>query len=87
MTTSHNGTVTVTILARSDDRKALSWDEVQNVRDGRERLGYNPAADMRGISQEDLQSVSSREEFRSGETLKRLRLPVKGGDRTALARL
>lgn len=83
------GTASVVVIRRSDGRFALAWDEVKNVRDGRERLGYNPAAgEVRDISFEDLEAVSSKTEFTFlDDTVKRLQLPIKGGDRAALARL
>ncbi|KXT08447.1 hypothetical protein AC579_5612 [Pseudocercospora musae] len=83
------GTASVLILRRSDGKSALAWDEVKNVRDGRERLGYNPAAgEIRDISVEDLEAVRAKAEFTLAEdSVKRLQLPMKGGDRAALARL
>ncbi|EME78190.1 uncharacterized protein MYCFIDRAFT_89322 [Pseudocercospora fijiensis CIRAD86] len=83
------GTASVLILRRSDGKSALAWDEVKNVRDGRERLGYNPAAgEIRDISVEDLEAVRAKVEFTlADDSVKRLQLPVKGGDRAALARL
>lgn len=78
--------MSVVILGRSDGRAALKWEEVQNVRDGRERLGYNPAVETRDICIEDLEAVRARDEFvPTGQ--KEIQLPVKGGDRAALARL
>ena len=75
------------ILSRSDGRPAPAWDDIKYVRDGRERLGYNPAIESRVIAIEDLEAVRARSEFTSDEAVVRLRLPVKGGDRAALARL
>jgi hypothetical protein len=46
-------------------------------------LGYNPAVEVRGIATEDLLAVASKE----AGARKKLELPVKGGDRAALARL
>ncbi|KAK5741375.1 hypothetical protein LTR17_004082 [Elasticomyces elasticus] len=86
-TVSENGAVGVVILCRSDGRAAPAWSEINNVRDGRERLGYNPAVEKRGIASEDLEAVRSRRVSPSAALTKRLRLPVKGGDRAALARL
>lgn len=76
------------ILGRSDGRPALKWSEVENVRDGRERLGYNPTVEARSISREDVEAVRAREDFVPAEIdVKRLGFGVKGGDRAALARL
>lgn len=75
------------ILERSDGRVALQWDEVKDVRDGRERLGYNPAVEERSISHEDLEAVRARKEYTNEDGVKRLGLSAKGGDRAALSRL
>ena len=85
--TSDDGAANVLILSRSDGQPAPTWDDIKNVRDGRERLGYNPADEVRGIAQEDLEAVRAKQEFTSDADLLRLRLPMKGGDRAALARL
>lgn len=83
------GTASVLVLRRSDGKSALAWDEVKNVRDGRERLGYNPAVgEIRDISVEDLEAVRAKvESTLADDPGRRLQLPVKGGDRAALARL
>lgn len=60
---------------------------MEHLRDGRERFGYNPALENKGITHEDWLSVKANDEFVEEQTDKRLRLPVKGGDRAALARL
>lgn len=86
-TTNPAGGASVVILSRSDGRAALKWDEVKDVRDGRERLGYNPAVEARDITHEDLDAVRAREEYTTEDGVKRLQLPAKGGDRAALARL
>lgn len=86
-TTSPSGINCVTILCRSDGRVAPAWKDVKDVREGRERLGYNPALEMRNITREDLENVRAPEEFTSDDAMKRLELPIKGGDRSALARL
>lgn len=85
-TSGPDGVATVAILRRSDGRPALAWSDVENVRDGRERLGYNPAAETRDITGEDLAAVRSRAEF-TLDDVTQLQLPLKGGDRAALARL
>lgn len=86
-TASSDGTDAVVILSRSDGRPAPTWDEIVNVREGRERLGYNPAVEIRDISKEDLYAVQARRGDRLGQDVVRSRLRVKGGDRAALARL
>lgn len=82
---------TVLILCRSDGKPAPTYADVKHLRDGRERLGYNPAEEMQEIVREDLEAVRSREGDRmlmSGvEDGERLRLGSRGGDRAALARL
>lgn len=76
------------MLSRSDGRPALKWSEVENVRDGRERLGYNPAVESRNISREDIENVRAREHFVPANIdIKQLGFGDKGGDRAALARL
>ncbi|KAF2215748.1 hypothetical protein CERZMDRAFT_116541 [Cercospora zeae-maydis SCOH1-5] len=76
----------VVIISRSDGRAAVKWEEVEHVRDGRERVGYNAATTTRKICVEDVEAVRARVEF-VPEAQQRLQLPVKGGDRAALARL
>jgi len=75
------------ILSRSDSKASPAWSDVKNLRDGRERLGYNPAMEIRPISREDLENVRANAEFTTDDGLERLRLSIKGGDRAALARL
>ena len=82
-----DGTAYVTIISRCDEQAAPKWKAVEHVRDGRERLGYNPAFESRKITHEDWYAVRARDEFLTNEVEKRLRLPIKGGDRAALARL
>ncbi|SMR54111.1 unnamed protein product [Zymoseptoria tritici ST99CH_3D1] len=86
-TSNSAGGASVVILERSDGRVALQWDEVKDVRDGRERLGYNPAVEERSISHEDLEAVRARKEYTNEDGVKRLGLSAKGGDRAALSRL
>ena len=81
------GTAYVAILRRADDQAAPSWNEVQNLRDGRERLGYNPAMESKDISIEDWRAVKAHDNFVPERISKALKLPAKGGDRAALARL
>jgi hypothetical protein len=60
---------------------------IKHLRDGRERLGYNPAQKSKDISIEDWNAVKARDNFVPESTRSQLKLPVKGGDRAALARL
>jgi len=60
---------------------------VEHVRDGRERLAHNPATETREVSFEDWEAVKANDNFVPVETVKRLRLAARGGDRAALARL
>lgn len=82
-----DGTNTVFVLSRSDGKEAPKWTTVKDLRDGRERLGYNPASETRQVSQEDVEAVRADKAFTGGDDIKKLELPVKGGDRAALARL
>ena len=82
------GALAVLVLGRSDGRPALKWSEVKDVRDGRERLGYNPAVEARNISREDIENVRTRDHFVPANIdIKQLGFGDKGGDRAALARL
>ncbi|PPJ58150.1 hypothetical protein CBER1_02613 [Cercospora berteroae] len=85
-TSGREGVTSVLVITRSDGRAAVKWEEVEHVRDGRERLGYNPAAKTKKICVEDVEAVRARIEFVPASQ-KRLQLPAKGGDRAALARL
>ena len=58
-----DGTAYVTIICRADQRPAPKWEEIKHLRDGRERLGYNPALENRGITHEDWESVKANDEF------------------------
>lgn len=87
------------ILTRSDGRAAPAWKDVINLRDGRERLGYNPTAASKKLTREDVEAVRARVDGAantSADIIKSLAsssldviksLPVKGGDRAALSRL
>lgn len=86
-TTSSDNTASVLVLCRSDGQPAPAWSDIKNVRDGRERMGYNPAVEAKAITQEDVEAIRAKMEFTSDADLARLRLPMKGGDRAALARL
>ena len=81
------GSAYVTILCRADGQRVPRWEMIKNLRDGRERLGYNPAQDSKDVSIEDWNAVKARENFVPESTRDKLSLPVKGGDRAALARL
>ena len=82
-----DGTAYVTVICRSDGNAAPKWGEIKHLRDGRERLGYNPAAETQDISLEDWQAVRARDDFVPEWTGDQLHLPRKGGNRAALARL
>ena len=82
-----DGTAYVTILSRADRKVSPHWEQIKHLRDGRERQGNNPATDVKDISYEDWQAVKAQDEFVPEQTGKQLKLPVKGGDRAALARL
>lgn len=81
------GTAYVTVLCRSDGQPAPEWEKIENLRDGRERLGHNPATDIREMMYEDWVAVKARDNFISKDVVNRLRLARRGGDRAALARL
>ena len=82
-----DGTAYVTILSRADRKPAPHWEQNKHLRDGKERLGHNPATEVKDISFEDWQAVKARDEFVPERTGEQLRLPVRGGDRAALAKL
>jgi hypothetical protein len=82
-----DGTAYATVLCRWDGSAAPDWETVKNLRDGRERLGHNPAVESRDISIEDWKAVKARDNFVPEQVPDRLRLPARGGDRAALARL
>lgn len=81
----------VLVLCRADGRSAPAYTDVKYLRDGRERLGHNPAEEMREIDKEDLEAVRTREGDRmlksGAEEGGRMRIGSRGGDRAALARL
>jgi hypothetical protein len=86
-TTSESQAVTV-VLSRSDGQAAPKYQDIQHLRDGRERLGYNPAKEAIQEIGWRMEGVMSREGDRmpvagAGE----LQLTRRGGDRAALARL
>ena len=76
------------VLSRSDGQAAQKYQDIQQLRDGRERLGYNPAKEAIQEIGWRMEGVMSREGDRmpiagGGE----LQLTWRGGDRAALARL
>jgi hypothetical protein len=77
----------VAILSRSDGKPAPAYEDVRNLRDGRERLGHNPAEEVKDIGWR-MEGVKSREGDRmpSAED-QELRIASQYGDRAALARL
>ncbi|KAH9845756.1 hypothetical protein Tdes44962_MAKER01187 [Teratosphaeria destructans] len=91
---SKDGSASVLIVKRSDEKRAPAWSDIKHLRDGRERLGHNPALETRRITIEDLLAVTAQDKFTSTgdkilpvESFQHLRLPSKDGDRAALARL
>ena len=82
-----DGTASVIVLCRADGRAAPEWNQVEHLRDGRERLGHNPAIETREVSFEDWQAVRARDDHVPEQIIKKIKLPIKGGDRAALARL
>lgn len=86
-TTSESQAVVV-VLSRSDGQAAPKYQDIQHLRDGRERLGYNPAKEATQEIGWRMEGVISREGDRmpnagAGE----LQLTRRDGDRAALARL
>jgi hypothetical protein len=76
------------VLSRSDEQPAPKYQDIQHLRDGRERLGYNPAKEAIQEIGWRMEGVMSREGDRmptagGGE----LQISRRGGDRAALARL
>lgn len=76
------------VLSRSDGQAAPRYQDIQHLRDGRERLGYNPAKEAIQEIGWRMEGVMSREGDRmpvagAGE----LQLTKRVGDRAALARL
>jgi hypothetical protein len=76
------------VLSRSDGQSAPKYQDIQHLRDGRERLGYNPATEAIQEIGWRMEGVVSREGDRmttsgGGE----LQLTRRSGDRAALARL
>ena len=82
-----DGSAYVTILRRSDGQPAPTWEHVEHLRDGRERIGYNPAKKTKEISLEDWNAVKAPDNFVPESIAREIKFPVKGGDRAALARL
>jgi hypothetical protein len=86
-TSTANGSIAVAIFGRSDGAPAPTYENVRNLRDGRERLGHNPAEEVKDIGWR-MEGVKSREGDRmpfAGD--QELRLASQNGDRAALARL
>ncbi|KAF9888955.1 sterol carrier protein 2 [Aspergillus nanangensis] len=54
------GATVVTILGRADGQVAPSLSEMQDQVDGRQRLGYNPALEARGVRRQDFDAVRSQ---------------------------
>jgi len=76
------------VLCRSDGVSAPVYKDVRHLRDGRERLGYNPAEETIKDLGWRMEGVKSREGDRMPVTgAGELQLTTRGGDRAALARL
>ena len=82
-----NEITTICLLSRFDNKAAPSPKDVEQLNDGRGRLGYNPARESKEISIEDLEAVRARKELTDGGASQKLPFKRKGGDRAALARL
>ena len=54
------GATVVSILGRADGQYAPEPSSVRDRVDGRQRLGYNPALEARGVREEDFEAVRSR---------------------------
>ena len=86
-TTSESQAVAV-VLSRSDGQAAPEYQDIQHLRDGRERLGYNPAKEPIQDLGWRMEGVMSREGDRMPVAgAGGLQLTRRGGDRAALARL
>ncbi|KAF2093625.1 hypothetical protein NA57DRAFT_61331 [Rhizodiscina lignyota] len=81
-----DGTAYVIVLCRADGKTAPEWKMIEHLRDGRERLGHNPAIQTRDVSFEDWMAVKARDEYVPERVGEQLGLPVRGGDLAALAR-
>jgi sterol carrier protein 2 len=57
------GATVVTILGRADNQIAPSAASIEEVVDGRRRLGYNPALEAREVREQDFQAVRSQRAF------------------------
>ena len=80
-----DGTASVCILNRADGEQiARGWPESESLKDGRERLGYNPAREIKAVSVEDWMAVKSRD---FGPDVDEIHFRRKGGDRAALLKL
>jgi hypothetical protein len=87
-TSSREGQAVTVVLSRSDGQSAPKYQDIRHLRDGRERLGYNPAKEAIQEIGWRMQGVMSRE----GDRMPAaggggLQLTRRGGDRAALARL
>lgn len=86
-TVNPNGQAATVILSRSDGQAAAAYGDVEHLRDGRERLGHNPAQEAREIGWR-MEGLKSREGDRMPVAVAgQVQLTTRGGDRAALARL
>ena len=87
-TSTQEGQAVTVILCRSDGQPAPKYQDVVHLRDGRERLGYNPAEEAIKEIGWRMEGVKSREGDRVPITgARELQLARRSGDRAALARL
>jgi len=87
-TSSKHGQAVTIVLCRSDGQPVPAYNDVRHLRDGRERLGYNPAEEATKELGWRMEGVKSREGDRMPTTgAGELQLTTRGGDRAALARL
>ena len=73
-------------LSRADGKAVPEWKDVEFKQDGKHRLGYNPAAETRDISQEDVEAVRAIGK-RHKEAGAWTQFRRKGGDIAALSKL
>ncbi|KAJ5278669.1 hypothetical protein N7478_004041 [Penicillium angulare] len=73
------GATVVTILGRADNDVAPLLSKIQDQVDGRQRLGYNPAMEVREVDAGDFEAVRSRKSFSNwaADTFEALNSPRK----------
>ena len=73
-------------ISRADSKPIPSWQEVEHKQDGKHRIGYNPAAETREISQEDFQTVKANSKRYNGGA-NAIQFPWTGGAKAGLSKL